>query len=136
MKRFLFLLAFCIILFSCIFGPEDEGFSFKISVVYPLGIPVSGLNVSILNKISSEIWEDFETPSRALTTIPFAIPTDSFVELYVEDINRNRVRTLISEDTNSGFYQVFWNGRDDDGNTLISGVYYSTIKLSENNVQY
>ncbi|MEA2096147.1 MAG: FlgD immunoglobulin-like domain containing protein [Candidatus Cloacimonadota bacterium] len=136
MKRFLFLLAFSIILFSCIFGPDNEDFSFKISVVDPQGNPVEGLNVSLVNKLNSSMWGEFQWPIRAQTTIPFSVPTESFVEMYIENIKENRVRSLISEEKDAGYHSVLWNGTDDDDNFLVSGIYYSKLKLIKNDTLY
>ena len=47
----------------------------------------------------------------------------TFVDLKIIDILGRSVRTLIAEVKNTGTHQVTWNGLDDAGNRVASGVY-------------
>ncbi|MDP8202192.1 MAG: FlgD immunoglobulin-like domain containing protein [Candidatus Tenebribacter burtonii] len=132
MKRFIFLFIICIVIFSCIFGPDDEDFSFSVTVKDTDGNPVEGLNISLLNKINCPFWNELNWETRAQTTIVLTISYDCNIELYVEDIERNRIRTLINEEIFQGFHNIIWNGTDDDGNYLPNGVYYSTVVFTRN----
>jgi len=124
------LLAFFIILFSCIFGHDDEDFSFSVTVKDTDGNPVEGLNISLLNKINCPFWDEFQRVTRAQTTIVLTISYDCNTELYVEDIERNRIRTLMNEEVQPGYHHVIWNGTNDDGIYLPNGVYHSTLVLT------
>ena len=51
-----------------------------------------------------------------------------FVEIKIVDILGRRVRTLISEERTAGPHQITWNGLDDHGHPVASGVYLYTLK--------
>ena len=44
--------------------------------------------------------------------------------LIVYDVSGARVRTLVNEDKTPGSFKVEWNGRDDRGNPVSSGIYF------------
>ena len=46
-----------------------------------------------------------------------------FVEIALFDMLGRRIRTLIAEEESAGTHQVTWNGLDDEGNRVASGVY-------------
>jgi len=43
-----------------------------------------------------------------------------------------QVRTLISENLNAGIHSVCWNGHDDNGRAVSSGIYLSCLKSGTN----
>ena len=66
----------------------------------------------------------FPTPSNPSTTIPFVLPEPSHVTIEVFDILGRRVRTLINEDLPSGPASVRWDGTNNSGRSVASGVYF------------
>ena len=138
MKRFSLCIACYFILLSCITDPNTnkEEFSFKINVKDLAGNPVEGLNIVLINKFNNPLWEEFEWPSRACTRISFILGTTSFVELNIGDIERNNVRNLFSDELAGDYYSIEWDGKDDEDNSVNSGVYYCSMKASENDTLY
>ena len=53
------------------------------------------------------------------------------VSLNVFNLLGQRVRTLVYAVQGSGEYQVVWNGRDDKGGPLASGVYFLRLKVGQ-----
>jgi hypothetical protein len=63
-------------------------------------------------------------PFNPRTTIAYDLPRDAVVTLVVHDVNGRRVRTLRSGVMESaGRHEAVWNGRDDGGRPVGSGVY-------------
>jgi len=50
------------------------------------------------------------------------------VELAVYNIRGQRVRTLLNEYRAAGKHEVVWQGRDDTGRPVASGVYFLRMK--------
>ena len=63
-----------------------------------------------------------EGGSRARTT------STSYVSLKVYNILGQEVRTLVDEPQAPGYYQVRWDGRDNLGRELASGIYFYRLK--------
>jgi hypothetical protein len=63
-------------------------------------------------------------PFRDGTTLRFQVPASEDVELDVFDVQGRRVRELVSSRLDAGSHTVHWDGRDDRGNPLASGLYF------------
>jgi flagellar hook assembly protein FlgD len=55
--------------------------------------------------------------------ITFALPAAARVELRVYDVRGRLVRTLVNEARAEGVHHEGWNGRDEKGRPVASGVY-------------
>jgi len=66
-------------------------------------------------------------PFTPRTTLHFRLPAPAPVELTVLDINGRRVRTLIRDPRAAGEMAIVWDGRDDAGRPLASGIYLARL---------
>jgi hypothetical protein len=72
--------------------------------------------------------QNYPNPFNPSTTIKFDLPKQSPVTLEIYDMLGQKVRTLISGDMmDPGYYSVPWNGTNQYGNSVASGVYYYRI---------
>jgi flagellar hook assembly protein FlgD len=46
----------------------------------------------------------------------------------IYDVNGRQVRTLVNGTMDAGTHQVVWDGTNDDGHKVGSGVYWSQMK--------
>ena len=63
--------------------------------------------------------------------IRFALPTNAEVELSIFNLAGQRVTTLVSGMRKAGTYTIRWDGRDNDGRELASGVYLYRLRASD-----
>ena len=66
-------------------------------------------------------------PFRGGTQIRFDLPAAGHVQLEVFDVQGRRVKTLASGTMPAGRHTAAWDGRDDSGRRLATGVYF--VKL-------
>ena len=59
------------------------------------------------------------------------MPDLVYVSIEIYDILGQRVKTLVSDEMNAGTYSVVWNGQDDAGREVASGVYLYRIIAGE-----
>jgi len=78
-----------------------------------------------------ELRQNYPNPFNPLTTIEFVLPRDSYVELSVYDVNGKRVRSLINEVRDAGINVKAWNGTNDAGDTVPTGVYFYRLTWGE-----
>jgi hypothetical protein len=80
---------------------------------------------------SFNLAQNFPNPFNPSTIISFDIPADAFVKLKVYNILGQEVAQLVNETKNAGKYQVNWNGTDNAGNKVTSGVYIYNLKAND-----
>ncbi len=79
---------------------------------------------------------NFPNPFNGSTVIAFQIPANdpsTHITLEIFNLLGRRVRTLINKNYERGEYTVSWDGRNDSGVELASGVYL--YRLKANNFQ-
>jgi hypothetical protein len=67
--------------------------------------------------------QNFPNPFNPTTTIGYAIPQTGQVELAIFNTAGQKVRTLVAEEQSAGFYKMVWDGRNELGESVASGVY-------------
>jgi hypothetical protein len=72
--------------------------------------------------------QNYPNPFNPNTTISFQIPVAGRVSLQVFDASGRLVRTLVNEYKDPGLYAVDWDGKDNNGAALVSGVYFYKIQ--------
>jgi enediyne biosynthesis protein E4 len=71
-------------------------------------------------------------PFNPETSIRFDLPAAAAVRLELFDVLGQRVRRLVSEGMPAGSHRVQWDGRDDAGIAVGSGVYFYRLRAGEN----
>ncbi|MDH3457644.1 MAG: T9SS type A sorting domain-containing protein [Gemmatimonadota bacterium] len=67
---------------------------------------------------------NYPNPFNPTTTIRYAIPSAQNITLGVFDVRGRLVRSLDAGAKGAGPHQTFWDGHDDHGRPVSSGVYY------------
>ena len=67
--------------------------------------------------------QNYSNPFNPETEIPFQLPEESHVGLKIFNIRGQLVRTLIQADYAPGFHSIRWDGKDNNGMTVSSGLY-------------
>ncbi|MBI4232912.1 MAG: VCBS repeat-containing protein [Chloroflexi bacterium] len=75
--------------------------------------------------------QNYPNPFNSETVIHFALPESGEVELSVYNIAGQEVAVLVQGRREAGIYVVRWDGRDDMGRELASGVYLYRLRAGE-----
>jgi hypothetical protein len=71
--------------------------------------------------------QNFPNPFNPTTTIGFDLPLSSHVVIKVYNILGQEITKLLDEQKEAGCYSVVWNGTNDEGLHVSSGVYFYRI---------
>ncbi|MDZ7721832.1 MAG: T9SS type A sorting domain-containing protein [candidate division KSB1 bacterium] len=78
-----------------------------------------------------DLSQNYPNPFNPSTQIEFAVSKTSDVQLIVFNMLGQQVRTLVNESRKAGHYKLLWNGRDDLGRLVPSGVYFYKLKAGD-----
>ena len=78
--------------------------------------------------------QNYPNPFNPVTNISFDAVSSGKVSLVVYDVLGNRVKTLLNGFVTPGHYVMSWDGTDENGVSVSSGVYIYTLSNSESYV--
>lgn len=88
-------------------------------------------DVPMLPGVTTALLGNEPNPFNPRTTIRFSLAAPGAVDLWVYDLRGRRVRTLLDESRPAGVQQVVWDGRDDAGVPLASGMYFYRLVAND-----
>jgi hypothetical protein len=84
-----------------------------------------------LTEINATLLNNFPNPFNPTTTISFSIPNECKVDLSIYNIKGQKVKSLVKESFESGNYSVSWNGVDESGKSVGSGIYFYKLNAGD-----
>jgi hypothetical protein len=79
------------------------------------------------------LLQNYPNPFNPSTTIKYSVPEDGFVRLTIYNLLGQAVTTLVNEEISAGNYSVVWNGKDQGGLKVSSGIYLYKMQANGNN---
>jgi flagellar hook assembly protein FlgD len=73
--------------------------------------------------------QNFANPFNSGTVIHFALPQSETINLSVYNLAGQKVASLVSGTQPAGPGDAHWDGRDDEGRALASGVYLYRLQV-------
>jgi hypothetical protein len=77
------------------------------------------------------VEQNYPNPFNPSTTIRFGLPEPSNVRLDVYDMTGKHIATLVSKRLSAGIHSVTWNGTDESGKAVASGVYLYRLETDK-----
>jgi hypothetical protein len=113
-------------------GPDSilpsKGIKGKVIVQSGTGIDNSTDGENVIFGYS--LGQNYPNPFNPNTCIDFDLPRSCQVKLEIYNILGSKVKTLVNEKLNSGHQFVTWDGKDDQGKEVASGVYFYRLSAT------
>jgi hypothetical protein len=97
----------------------------------PFALAISLDAAAMILPKTFQLWQNYPNPFNPATKIKFDLPEVSHVILRVFDISGRAVRTLKNEMAQAGSYEAIWDGREDIGRTVASGIYFFKLETKK-----
>jgi hypothetical protein len=116
-------------------GATAQDYDLTFHPVVVIQEPESGVKEDGMHNVPKVPFLASAKPSlfSGSTSINYGITKDEHVSLKVYNAAGQVVRTLVNDDMKAGSYTASWNGRDDMGRQLSSGVYFTTLNTESFN---
>jgi flagellar hook assembly protein FlgD len=100
---------------------------FSVETYTPNSVGVSGGEREAVARLAQNQPNPFRA-ADAVTTISFRLSNPADAQLRIYDASGRMVRTLVNGPLTSGAHNLAWDGSDDQGRELNSGVYFYRLK--------
>lgn len=78
-----------------------------------------------------ELHQNYPNPFNPMTTIGYEQPGDGRISIFVYDVLGRIVATLLDEHQRAGYRSVIWDGTDDSGRPVASGLYVCRMTAAD-----
>ncbi|MFH1335176.1 MAG: T9SS type A sorting domain-containing protein, partial [Candidatus Zixiibacteriota bacterium] len=75
--------------------------------------------------------QNYPNPFNPVTNFQFTVPKSSHVNIEIFNIVGQKVATVVDGDMKAGVYTADWNGRDENGKTVSSGIYFYRMQADD-----
>lgn len=87
------------------------------------------IETNSVTQLSNElISSNYPNPFNPTTTISYDLPSDENVVISIFNLKGQKVKQLQNEVITAGHHKIVWDGRNDSGNKISSGIYFYKIK--------
>ena len=77
---------------------------------------------------SIELSQNYPNPFNPTTTIRFGLPDEGKVKLVIYNVLGQKVKELLNESRGAGYHTVMWNGKNETGQQVSSGLYIYRVE--------
>jgi uncharacterized membrane protein YjfL (UPF0719 family) len=77
-----------------------------------------------------ELSQNYPNPFNPETQIEYALKKTGHVTLHIYNVLGEKVKTLLDQDQPAGFYQINWDGKNDNGKPISSGIYLYKLEVN------
>ena len=94
----------------------------ELQIVFPVGVVANEDDVT--PTVTSMLNQNYPNPFNPTTTISFSLPAATHANLSIFNVKGQLVKTLANGELGFGSHSYVWNGTDNNGSAVSSGVYY------------
>jgi len=106
---------------------SDDAFIFMVDDV-EIDAPGGTDNETNEVAFASQLIGNYPNPFNPETRIAFSTKDNGPVSIDIYNIKGQKVRSLLNENREAGTHNVTWNGKDDNGKNVASGVFFYRMK--------
>ena len=94
---------------------------------FTVKVQLNSNNESIPKNINA-LYENFPNPFNPITTISYSLKEDGLTKLVIYNSLGQEIQTLVNDHQKAGIHTVQWNGRNNKGQNVSSGLYFYKLK--------
>lgn len=110
----------------------SEG-DFQIEIIFDTDLYTSsGIEIPAITKFNG----NYPNPFNPITTFSYSLANESKVDLKIFNIKGQKIKTLVHDRQIAGLHQITWDGTDDNGKHVSTGIYFSHCGINSGDSDY
>ena len=98
--------------------------------------PASSIDDNLVEiPVALNLAQNYPNPFNPETVIKYSLPANEHVNLSIYNLLGQKITTLINEQHNAGFHSISWNGKNDTGTLVSSGVYIYQLTVGSKSIR-
>ncbi|MCL2065035.1 MAG: T9SS type A sorting domain-containing protein [Candidatus Cloacimonetes bacterium] len=120
---------------------ENGTYIYKVLAIYENGESEPAIVEVVVSDVSETddniigfrtiLHSNYPNPFNPETTISFSVAVESNVSVDIYNIRGQKVRTLVNSNFSAGNHSVVWNGKDENGRKVGSGIYFYQMQTND-----
>ncbi len=90
----------------------------------------------VIIPVKTELSGNYPNPFNPTTTIKFGLKEDCDVNIKIYNIKGSVVKTLVDGQINAAYHEIIWDGKDNAGRQVGSGLYFYKMVSEGNSGRY
>lgn len=98
----------------------------------PVNDTINAINDRVRTEVTSQSFtlnQNYPNPFNSETVIRYHLPKGDKVTLKIYNLLGQEIRTLVNDQKQAGYFEIQWDGKDEFGTEVPSGVYIYRIKI-------
>jgi hypothetical protein len=104
---------------------------FDVSLTLSAEMPTAIEQAKDKAPIAYQIYQNYPNPFNPETAIEFQLPQPSEIEISIFNLQGQKITTLVNSNLSAGEHKVAWNGTDESGRAVTSGVYLCQMRAGD-----
>ena len=100
-------------------------------ITIPVTLDVDATDTDDMVPLTTQLNGNYPNPFNPTTTISFDLAKDSNVTLDIYNIKGQKVNTLVNDHLDAGYHKITWNGLDNSGKKVSSGIFFYRFQTGE-----
>ncbi|MHB1686753.1 MAG: LamG-like jellyroll fold domain-containing protein [Ignavibacteriaceae bacterium] len=102
-------------------GRIDDIKIYNYAMSSPTGIKNNGNSIT---PSTYSLSQNYPNPFNPTTSISFSVPNQQNVEIVIYNVLGEKVKTLVNKVISAGFHTIQWDGKNEMGSYIASGIYF------------
>lgn len=90
---------------------------------------ISGKSDIVAMSPAATLIRNFPNPFNPSTYIAYELSTPGIASIGIYNVKGQKIRSLVKEHQDRGYHQILWDGKDEHGDSVASGVYYYRLNV-------
>ena len=112
-----------------IFTAMDDSSAYDCDTLVVHVTPFVGVKGEEVLQIPKDYFlsQNYPNPFNMQTTIKYGIPEQNYVCIRIYNLIGREIKTIVNEEQKAKYYKIIWDGKDQFGNKVSTGMYFYQI---------